>query len=147
MSQSAPILRVAAKAIIVNEKDQILIVREASTYDEGTNIGHYGLPGGRVEIGESFMDGLKREVREEVSLEIEPLYPVQVGEWHPVIKGRPHQIIAIFMACRVKAGTISLSQEHDQFEWINPKQRAHYNIMNPDREVIDTYLKRLITNK
>jgi hypothetical protein len=51
------------------------------------------------------------------------------------------------MACRVKAGTISLSQEHDQFEWINPKQRAHYNIMNPDREVIDTYLKRLITNK
>ena len=36
-----PVLRVAAKALIVDENGRLLILREASTYDEGTNHGKY----------------------------------------------------------------------------------------------------------
>lgn len=39
-------LKVAAKAVIF-DNHKVLIVREASTYEEGTNIGTWGLPGGR----------------------------------------------------------------------------------------------------
>jgi 8-oxo-dGTP diphosphatase len=136
------VLRVAAKALIINDEGRVLIVREAATYGDGTQIGRYGLPGGRIEIGESYLDGLKRECMEEVGLEIEPLYPVFVGEWRPTIKGTPHQIIAVFMACKTGSTETRLSDEHDEAIWIDPAARADYDLMDPDWEVIDAYLER-----
>jgi len=72
--------RVAMKAVIVRD-GKVLILREAKTYDEGTNIGRYHMPGGRLDPGENFEDGLRREVREETGLEVELEFPVYVGEW------------------------------------------------------------------
>lgn len=63
--------RIATKALIVNYKGQMLILREASTYEEGTNVGRYHMPGGRLNPGEAFLEGLKREVDEETGLQIE----------------------------------------------------------------------------
>lgn len=136
------VLRVAAKALVINDEGKVLILREASTYQDGTQIGRYGLPGGRIDVGEAFLDGLKRECREETGLAVEPLYPLFVGEWRPIIKGTPHQIVAIFMACKAHSANVRLSDEHDQALWIDPKNRADYDIMDPDWEVIDAYLAR-----
>ncbi|MDB5185647.1 MAG: 7,8-dihydro-8-oxoguanine triphosphatase [Candidatus Saccharibacteria bacterium] len=133
---SEPVLRVAAKAVIVNDDGKVLIVREAATYDEGTQIGRYGLPGGRLNPGERYEDGLHREVEEETGLTVEPQYPLYVGEWHPDIKGIPHQIIAIFMVCKAKTTEVHLSSEHDEYLWIDPTKYADYNFMTPDDEVI-----------
>ena len=47
--QDEPVLFVAQKAIIVN-KNKVLIIREASTYKDGTNIGKWGVPGGRIKL-------------------------------------------------------------------------------------------------
>ena len=72
-------LRVAAKAVIVHE-GKVLIVREASSYQEGSKLGQYGLVGGRIDPEESFYDALDREVAEEVGLQIKPIRPLHVGE-------------------------------------------------------------------
>jgi hypothetical protein len=64
-----------------------------------------------------------------------------VGEWRPVIKGVPHQIIAVFVVCKATSGSVRLSEEHDGFEWIDPKARKQYDIVDPDWEVIDAYVK------
>lgn len=53
-------LRVAGKAIIINSKGKVLLLREAVTYQEGTNIGRYQCPGGRLNPGESYTEGLLR---------------------------------------------------------------------------------------
>ena len=63
--------RIATKALIINEKSEILILREASSYEEGVRGGRYQLPGGRLNPGEAFLDGLKREVNEETGLKID----------------------------------------------------------------------------
>jgi 8-oxo-dGTP diphosphatase len=137
------VLRVAAKGVVVNDKGQVLIVREAATYQDGTNIGRYHLPGGRIEAGESYVDGLRREIKEETGLDIEPGRPVYVGEWRPVIKGVPHHIIAIFSVCQARATATTLSDEHDEALWINPQDRVHYDLMDPDDKVIDAYMALL----
>ena len=134
------VLRVAAKGLLVYQ-DRILILREADTYPEGTNLGSYGLPGGRINPGEPFMDGLHREIKEETGLKMIPEYPVYVGEWRPVIKDQPHQIIAIFYVCKVSSKKVKLSEEHDKFLWVNPKDYKRYNLMTPDDDVINTYLR------
>ncbi|MBX4190961.1 NUDIX hydrolase [Candidatus Saccharibacteria bacterium] len=133
-------LRVAAKAIIVNESGKVLLLREADTYDEGTNLGKYQIPGGRLNLGESYKEGLCREAKEETGLEIEPLYPIYVGEWHPIIKGEQYQIIAIFTVCKAAATDIKLSEEHDDYKWVDPfKLPKNITIPDPEPEVLKRY--------
>lgn len=116
----------------------MLIVREAKTDKDNVKIGLWGLPGGRLEPGESFYDGLQRELQEEVGILAEPIKPLYVGEWSPVIRNIPHQIIAIFMLCSVKTDSVTLSKEHDRHAWIKPTAQNNYNMMmSPDSDVID----------
>jgi 8-oxo-dGTP diphosphatase len=133
------VLRVAAKAVIINEKGRVLVVREAGTYKDGTQTGNYGIPGGRLEPGENYHKGLHREVKEETGLVVEILHPIYVGEWRPVIKSEPYQIIAIFTVCKAEATDVRLSEEHDDYKWIDPKNPGKLTIMTPDDEVIARY--------
>lgn len=138
MDNKISVQRIATKAIIANEKNEILLVREAR-YDEGTNAGKYMLPGGRIEIGEPYLDGLKREVREETGLDVVVGAPVFVGEWFPVIKGVPIQIVAIFFACRALSTQVVLSAEHDAYVWVNPGQLGAYNMTPADLQALQAW--------
>jgi 8-oxo-dGTP diphosphatase len=135
--------RIATKALIVNDKGQILILREASTYEEGTNVGRYHLPGGRLNLGEAFQDGLKREVDEESGLQIEIGKPIYVGEWRPVIKGVQNQIVAIFFICKPLTNKVRLSEEHDDYKWVPPDEIKKYDVMSPEDKVFEEYNKSL----
>lgn len=137
----SPVLRVAAKAVIVNDNGQVLIVRESIKDEENTMVGQWGLIGGRLNHGETFIDGLHREVLEEVGLKIEPIKPIEVGEWHPVIKGIPHQIIAVFMLCKPLTDVVTLSDEHDKYTWISKKDLKDYKIMGNELHVLNTLFK------
>jgi mutator protein MutT len=57
------LLVVGAVALIVNEADEILLVRR-------TDMPYWGLPAGALELGETISEALEREVREETSLEV-----------------------------------------------------------------------------
>ena len=59
----APRHIVAASALVRNDEGQILIVRSHSRGWE--------IPGGQIEIGETLIDGLKREVMEESGVHAE----------------------------------------------------------------------------
>jgi len=135
--------RIATKALIVNNKGQILILREASTYEEGTNVGRYHMPGGRLNPGEAYLDGLMREVDEETGLRIEVGKPIYVGEWQPIIKGIQNQIIAIFFICKPLTENVQLSEEHDDFKWILPNEVEQYDVMSPEDKVIEEYIKSI----
>lgn len=136
------IQRVAFKAVIVNDDNQVLMLREASTYEEGTNTGKYHFPGGRLEPGEKWEDGLRREVLEETGIaQIEIGKPIFVGEWHPVIKGVQNQIIALFIVCKVSGKPeIKLSDEHDRATWLSEAETPKDGkFMPPDSEVLGFY--------
>lgn len=129
--------RIAMKAVIVNDAGKVLILREAVTYGDGTQLGRYHMPGGRVEAGENFEAALKREVREEIGLEVAIDKPVYVGEWRPVIKGIQNQIIGVFFRCRPLSTAVTLSYEHDEFAWIDPKDWRDYDVMDPEDKVLE----------
>lgn len=135
--------RIATKALIIDEDGNYLVLREASAYEEGTNAERYQLPGGRLNIGEYFEDGLRREVMEETGLEVEMIQPIHVGEWRPVIKGVRNQIVAIFFLCRAKSMDVFLSTEHDKYAWLSPTKNHRLTIIEPDSTVIKNYLRTL----
>jgi len=138
--------RVACKAVIGID-GKVLILREGSTYEEGTQVERWGFPGGRINPGEPFLDGLRREVLEETGLQIESQEPFYVGEWFPTIKGQPNHIVAIFFACTPLKGTkendVRLSEEHDNYRWVTAAEVVMLDIMPPDDDVLATYFKKL----
>ena len=75
-----PKLFIATKAVIVHE-GKILILREAGSYAEGTNMGRYDFPGGRLKPGEHFSQALGREVVEETGLSVQIGNPIAVNEF------------------------------------------------------------------
>jgi 8-oxo-dGTP pyrophosphatase MutT (NUDIX family) len=135
------ILQIAAKALLINKQGKLLILRESASHDTNTQAGHWQLPGGRVEPGESFFEGLSREVLEETGLCCEIGKPILVGEWHPVITG---QIIGVFMQASVTSGKARLSDEHDELCWIDPKDWADYDIIVPDKDAAARYAEELL---
>jgi 8-oxo-dGTP diphosphatase len=110
-----PILAVSA-AIIRDGK--VLIVRRARS----PAVGLYTLPGGGVELGETLLDAVVREVREETALVVEPV--ALVGYRDAIARddeGRieRHFVILPF-AARWIAGEPVLSDELSEAVWLDP---------------------------
>jgi len=127
--------RIAGKAVIIHS-GKVLILRESKKYDDGTHAGRYDLPGGRVEPGEHIEETLVREAKEECGLDVEVGRPIFVGDWSPVVKDVQLQIFGIFFKCTIKKADVILSQDHDDFKWIDPRETDQYDLMSPITEVL-----------
>ncbi len=139
------ISQMAAKAVIVDKDGNVLILREAATYADGVNTGKYHMPGGRLEKGETYWEGLAREVMEETGLKVTPSYPLHIDEWRPVIRGIPHHIIAVFTLCQLKSSSkVRVSSEHDEAIWIDPKDRGNYALLPGEAKALDAYVERCL---
>lgn len=70
----------------------------------------YDWPGGTMELGETIEETLRREVREETGLEVEPIkiLAAYTSFFHHVFKKDDHQAILMFYLARVVGGEISM---------------------------------------
>jgi 8-oxo-dGTP diphosphatase len=109
-----PVLAVSAA---VFREGRVLIVRRA----RAPLIGHFSLPGGVVEVGETLAAALARELIEEVSVEAEIIafnrhVQAIIPEGDRI---RAHFVIASFVA-RWTRGEPRLSDEVDAVDWTDP---------------------------
>lgn len=135
----------ALKAII-RCQEKVLILQESS-HQERTHTGRWGFPGGRIRVGENPFAGLRREVKEETGLAISLGQPFAVSEWCPVIMGIPTQIVAVFILCTSTDDTVALSEEHDQYQWIEPRLKQAHEMMPEEKAVFEQYLQTAYNTK
>ena len=115
---STPLVGVGA---VIVEAGRVLLVRRGSEPLKG----HWSLPGGLLEVGESLAEGVKREVREETGLLVEPVELIELidrihreGE-----RVRYHYVIADYL-CRVAGGVLQAASDADAVRWV---ERAEWN--------------------
>jgi 8-oxo-dGTP diphosphatase len=131
----------AVKAFIVYN-NKILILKESLKYQDGSNIGKYDVVGGRVKPGQRFDESLLREIKEETGLDVKIGKPFFVNEWRPVIKGEQWQIIGTFFECSTDSDQVILSEDHDDFQWIDPSEYKQYNLIDNLIPAFERYLER-----
>ncbi len=136
-----PKLFIATKAFIVHQ-GKVLIVKESDDYQDGANHGKYDVPGGRIQPGQRFDESLKREVKEETGLEIKIKQPFFVSEWRPVVNNEQWQIIGIFFECSTENDKVILSQDHDDYLWIEPKEYQNYSLIENLRNAFESFLNK-----
>jgi len=86
---------------------------------EDVDKGLYELPGGKMEVGENIVDGLKREMKEEIGIEIEVdgiKALNEIKEIQPfMIISDPLKRVALFFKAKQKGGKM-LNETEEQTE-------------------------------
>lgn len=134
-------LFVATKAFILYN-GKVLLLRESTKYTDGSNAGKYDVVGGRVTPGERFDESLLREIDEETGLEVSIGKPFYVGEWRPVVRGEQWQIVGTFFECHTSSDQITLSQDHAEYLWIDPKDYEQYDLIENLKPAFEQYLNK-----
>ena len=89
----------AVAAILLGHDDRALLLRRAK--DPGK--GKLGLPGGFVDIGETAEDALRREIREEVNLEVSTLEFLCTLPNEYQYRGVTYPVLDAFFVVRVQS--------------------------------------------
>jgi ADP-ribose pyrophosphatase YjhB (NUDIX family) len=109
----------AVSAAIVRD-GKVLVVRRAR--HPALNL--YTLPGGAVETGETLHQAVRREVREETALEVEPV--ALAGHREVIVRDAQGRIerhfVILCFAARWHAGEPVLNEEIDDARWLVPAE-------------------------
>jgi ADP-ribose pyrophosphatase YjhB (NUDIX family) len=130
----------AVSAAIVRD-GKVLVVRRAR--NPALNL--YTLPGGVVETGETLLQAVAREVREETALTIEPV--ALAGHREAIVRdgqGRVerHFVILCF-AARWLAGEPVLNEELDDARWLDPAELSGLRTTEGLAEIVAAAIARL----
>jgi 8-oxo-dGTP diphosphatase len=130
----------AASAAIIRD-GKVLVVRRARK----PALGVYTLPGGGVETGETLIEAVTREVREETQLSIEPVG--LAGHREAIVRdalGRVerHFVILCF-AARWISGEPVLNEELDDARWLDPAELAGLHTTEGLAEIVAAAIERL----
>lgn len=108
----------AVGALVVNENNEVLLVRRAR--DPGK--GMFGLPGGFIDRDETAEDALIREVREETQLEIRDIRLTLTYPNHYQYGGITVPVLDLFFECQVVDPSVIelVDGELAGYCWTNP---------------------------
>lgn len=138
-SDEALVQRVAAKAVIESEKG-ILALRPSSV--DANRKWH--IPGGiKDDISETIKDTALREVLEETGIDLTGVEGkvFKVGEWLAVDKGEKVKILAVFFYFKLATRPpIKLSEEHNEYAWLDPKNHQNYDANPEVHEIVEEIL-------
>jgi ADP-ribose pyrophosphatase YjhB (NUDIX family) len=130
----------AVSAAIVRD-GKVLVVRRA----RNPALSLYTLPGGVVETGETLLQAVAREVREETALTIEPV--ALAGHREAIVRdaqGRVerHFVILCF-AARWLAGEPVLNEELNDARWLDPAELSRLRTTEGLAEIVAAAIERL----
>jgi ADP-ribose pyrophosphatase YjhB (NUDIX family) len=119
----APVVGIAA---IVLHEHKILLIRRGQEPLKG----HWSLPGGALELGETLEQGVQREIFEETGLDVEPIEIIATFDRihrDEQDKVRYHYVLIDFL-CAVKGGTLASASDADEARWVEHSELNSHSI-------------------
>ncbi len=120
---------VAVTAAIIKKGDKYLIAQRKKGSHQGMK---WEFPGGKIEKGENPEACLKREIKEElnVDIEVEGIYQIVSHNYEN------RQVILLCYTCRIVDGELKNVDCHD-FRWVTPAEMDRYEFAPADIPVVE----------
>ena len=133
---------VGTKAMISNEKNEILIIQAKWG-------GKWEFPGGRInkeEIDQSIEKPLMREIEEELGgdfkIEITNIFDTFFRKFSKPKNPEIEQVFVVVYLCKYLSGEIKMQEEEIlDFAWVNKNNWNNYEYANGYKKVIEKYFE------
>lgn len=131
-------VRLIQKCIIVNKDQKILALKRI--IDDHSRGGCWDLPGGGYEQGEEVISAIKREVKEEVGLNVIEVKPVYFTNRLGITVGffEGDTVFATTYVSHHWKGEITLSSEHVDYLWVTPQEFLTLEFGSDDGYFVDS---------
>lgn len=125
-------------ALIFDSSERVLMIQTHKWSNK------WGIPGGKIQHGETAEDALRREIGEETNITIKDIQFVMVQDAiRPPEFYRPAHFLLLNYTCRaVPPLETRLNHEAQSFEWVPIEQALEMDLNIPTRKLIDNVKKR-----
>lgn len=119
MKPGVDYIGVSVGAFIVNDKAEVLLMKRSQ--HAKNEKGKWEAPGGAVEFGETLEEAIRREMREELGIEIEILTQ-WLAKDHIIPEDKQHWVPTTFLVKVAKGYTPKNIEplKHDDIKWFAP---------------------------
>ena len=122
---------------IINPKGEVLLCHSEKWMN------NYTIPGGHIELGERMEDAVKREVKEEVGLDVKPVSLLLMQEAiYSKEFYKPRHFIFLDFLCEARNSEVRIDNEEIQsYVWINPEKALGLQVDTFTKRLLKEYLK------
>lgn len=134
--------RVGVGGVVVN-RGRVLLIRRGQQPLKG----RWSLPGGLVEVGETLTQALRRELKEETGLDVEPVQVI--GIFERILLARRSSVerrrvryhyVLIDYACTLRGGRgapkLRPATDVTEARWVRPERLRDYHVTAQARKVM-----------
>ena len=125
--------KIAVGCVIFDSDRKVLLVKRKHPPNQGS----WAVPGGKVNFGELIEGALKREMREEISVEVRPKELMAIVE---IIKEGFHYVILDFV-CEITNGEVKAGSDAEDARFFSTNEMKEISISPTTLEMIEKYLK------
>ncbi len=115
---------VGVGGVVIHRNRALLVLRGREPLK-----GQWSIPGGMVELGEELGEGVRRELKEETGLEVEPLEVLTVFDRiHRRGRRVKYHFVIVDFACRLKRGRLKPASDVLDARWVRRQDLPQYNL-------------------
>jgi len=103
------LINIIMENVDTNKVSKVIIIKNNKILLLQNTNGKYELPGGHIEVGESAIDGAKREVKEETGLDVINLKKITSNNSRVLYKGK------------INTNNVTISDEHKGYKFVSQK--------------------------
>lgn len=124
-------------ALIRDDSGRVLMIRTHKWRHK------WGIPGGKIRRGETSINALKREIREETALEIDQIRFALVQDCidSPEFE-RPEHFLLLNYIARSASTAVQLNDEAEEFLWLSPADALSLDLNHPTRFLLVEAMER-----
>ena len=129
-------LQVGVKALLKNSEGKYLLIRRSS--EKYPEVGaKWDIIGGRIDPGTTLLENLKREIKEEVNLDLKALPWLVAAQ--DILKVAGRHVVRLTYMGSIEGEPKITDTDHSEWKWFTLKE-----IKNLSAEELDSFFKELL---